>query len=259
MAGFLFHDIIFGPVRSRRLGLSLGINLLPIHTKYCSFNCIYCECGWSTVDFDSEVEYPSRALVYSFLENKLMDLKKEDYLPDTLTFAGNGEPTLHPEFESIIHDTIELRDRLSPQTKVSVLSNATRLDRPSVFNALMNVDNNILKLDAGSDRVFNLMNNPAEPISVNQIVENLKRFNGNLIIQSMFLKGRYKGETIDNTLPQEVEQWLHSIQAIRPKMVMLYPIARATPVHELEKIEMNQLETIAEQVRALGIQATVYP
>jgi wyosine [tRNA(Phe)-imidazoG37] synthetase (radical SAM superfamily) len=258
MTGFLFHDIIFGPVRSRRLGLSLGINLLPVHTKHCSFNCIYCECGWSPEEVDETTSFPSKELVRNYLGQRLRELAVEDYLPDSLTFAGNGEPTLHPNFESIIDDTLAVRDQYAPNAKVSVLSNASRISDPAVFRALLKVDNNILKLDAGSDHTFQLMNNPAETINYAELVENLCKFKGNLIIQSMFLRGSFKNQKVDNTTDEEVDEWLNHLSKIKPRMVMIYPIARATPVHNLEKIDNFTLDKIAEKVRALGIDAEVY-
>jgi wyosine [tRNA(Phe)-imidazoG37] synthetase (radical SAM superfamily) len=258
MAGFLFHDIIFGPVRSRRLGLSLGINLLPVHVKHCSFNCIYCECGWSPVEVSAETEFPDKNLVKSFLEHRLKELAAEDYLPDALTFAGNGEPTLHPEFEQVIDDTIALRNQYAPNAMVSVLSNASRIGDPMVFRALNKVDNNILKLDAGSEHIFQLMNNPVDPMNLSTLVENLKKFNGDLIIQSMFLRGYFKNQPVDNTTESEVDAWLIHLDSIRPKQVMIYPVARETPVHDLEKIGRSELEIIAGRVRALGIETSVY-
>ena len=249
MSGFLFNDVIFGPVRSRRLGLSLGINLLPLHTKYCSFNCIYCECGWTSPNQAPNPVFPSRAEVKLFLEQRLQQLVHEDYLPDALTYAGNGEPTLHPEFAGIVDDTIALRDKYVPLSKVTVLSNASMIHIPAVFAALQKLDNNILKLDAGFERVFNLINNPVDPVSFDSLVENLTKFNGNLVIQSMFLRGTFKGEIVDNTTPAEVEEWIRRIVEIKPKMVMIYPIARATPVHNLEKIGQEELEAIAVKVR----------
>ena len=258
MAGFLFHDIIFGPVRSRRLGLSLGINLLPLHKKHCSFNCIYCECGWTPAKENHDTAYPERELVYTFLEQRLKELAKEDYLPDALTFAGNGEPTLHPVFESIVEDTIALRDQYAHRAKVSVLSNASMIGVPSVFRALLKIDNNILKLDAGSERIFRLINNPEETVKFSEVIGNLKKFDGKVIIQSMFLRGIYKNLVVDNTIDEEVEEWLGHLVAIRPKMVMIYPIARATPVHNLEIIPAIELERIAEKVRKFGLDVTVY-
>jgi wyosine [tRNA(Phe)-imidazoG37] synthetase (radical SAM superfamily) len=258
MAGFLFHDIIFGPVRSRRLGLSLGINLLPTHKKHCSFNCIYCECGWTPPFSDDPLHFPERQLVSAFLEQRLKEMVEEDYLPDALTFAGNGEPTLHPEFAGIVDDTIVLRDKYTPEAKVTVLSNASMIHDPKVFRALLKLDNNILKLDAGSERIFKLINNPVLPVNFSDLIGNLKEFEGNLIIQSMFLRGYFKDQLVDNTTEEEVNEWLRHIIGIHPKMVMIYPIARATPVHALEKIPVAELEVIAERVRKVGIEAKVY-
>jgi wyosine [tRNA(Phe)-imidazoG37] synthetase (radical SAM superfamily) len=258
MAGFLFHDIIFGPVRSRRLGLSLGINLLPTHKKHCSFNCIYCECGWTQVTSADPLHFPDRQLVSSFLEQRLKEMVEEDYLPDALTFAGNGEPTLHPDFAGIVDDTIVLRDKYTPRAKVTVLSNASMIDDPKVFRALVKLDNNILKLDAGSERIFKLINNPVLPVNFSDLIGNLKKFEGNLIIQSMFLRGYFKDQLVDNTTEEEVDEWIRHIIEIRPKMVMIYPIARATPVHSLEKIPVDELEVIAGRVRKVGTVAKVY-
>jgi wyosine [tRNA(Phe)-imidazoG37] synthetase (radical SAM superfamily) len=258
MAGFLFHDIIFGPVRSRRLGLSLGINLLPTHKKYCSFNCIYCECGWTPVPSDDPLIFPDRELVYAFLEQRLKEMVGEDYLPDAITFAGNGEPTLHPGFAGIVDDTIVLRDKYVPEARVTILSNASMIHDPEIFRALLKLDNNILKLDAGSERMFMLMNNPVLPVDFRELIRNLKKFEGRVIIQSMFLRGYFKDQPVDNTKGEELAEWLSHIEEIRPKMVMLYPIARATPVHTLEKIPVPELEKIAEKVRLLGIDTKVY-
>jgi wyosine [tRNA(Phe)-imidazoG37] synthetase (radical SAM superfamily) len=258
MAGFLFHDIIFGPVRSRRLGLSLGVNLLPTQSKYCSFNCIYCECGWSRTDVAFQPELPSRELTAEALELKLQELVLEDYLPDAITYAGNGEPTLHPDFPGIVDDTLRLRDQYIPKARVSVLSNASMLHDPAIFKALQKLDNNIQKLDSGIEKIFRLINNPIRLVSLDEVVENLKRFEGNVVIQSMFLRGIYKGVYIDNTKPEEVEKWIQKLRVIRPKSVMIYPIARETPVHNLEKIGTFELERIAEQVREAGLVVKVY-
>jgi len=259
MAGFLFHDIIFGPVRSRRLGLSLGVNLLPLNTKHCSFNCIYCECGWTPVKAAGPVGFPTRGEVARFLEQRLQELTAEAYLPAAITYAGNGEPTMHPEFPGIVDDTIALRNRYAPEASVTVLSNSSRIHVPEVFNALLKLDNNILKLDAGSDHLFNLINNPVEPADLNSLIENLKRFNGKLIIQSMFLRGNFKHEVVDNTTDNEVNAWIRSLVMIQPSMVMIYPIARATPLHNLEKIDLAELEAIGERVRNAGLNVQVYP
>lgn len=258
MSGFLFHDVIFGPVRSRRLGLSLGINLLPSHSKYCSFNCIYCECGWTPDIGNAIPDLPPRALVSEYLEYRLKELIEEDHIPDVLTYAGNGEPTMHPDFAGIVDDTLALRDKYMPGVKVSVLSNASMINEPSVFNALLKLDYNIQKLDVGFERLFLQINNPVRPVKFDDLIGNLKKFNGKVIIQSMFLKGLYKGETIDNTNDTEVTGWLQYLDFIRPSLVMIYPLSRATPVHNLEKISIFDLEKIAERVRNLGIEAKVY-
>jgi wyosine [tRNA(Phe)-imidazoG37] synthetase (radical SAM superfamily) len=258
MPGFLFHDVIFGPVRSRRLGLSLGVNLLPLHSKYCSFNCIYCECGWTPPHPDNPPEFPSREEVGLYLEQRLKQLADESYLPDAITYAGNGEPTLHPDFAGIVDDTLVLRDKHAPGAKVTVLSNSSRIHIPAVFGALNKLDNNILKLDAGSEKMFNLINNPVEPVQFAALIGALKKFRGNVIIQSMFLRGSFKGEPVDNTTGNEVDEWLRHLVEIKPKMVMIYPIARATPVHNLEKIPLAELTAISDKVKAAGIEVRVY-
>lgn len=258
MSGFLFNDVIFGPVRSRRLGLSLGINLLPLHAKYCSFNCIYCECGWTPPSHGLHPEFPSRAEVAMYLEKRLQELSAEGYLPDALTYAGNGEPTMHPEFAGVVDDTLALRDQYAPEAKVSVLSNSSRIHVPEVFAALQKLNSNILKLDAGSETMFNLINYPVEPVDFAGLIGNLKKFNGNLIIQSMFLRGNFKGQVVDNTTPEEVTPWIKYLIEINPKLVMIYPIARATPVHNLEKIAFTELEAIGRKVRDAGLNVHVY-
>lgn len=258
MSGFLFHDVIFGPVRSRRLGLSLGINLLPSHSKYCSFNCIYCECGWTPGNMNLAPELPPRELVSQYLEYRLKELAEEDHRPDTLTYAGNGEPTMHPDFAGIVDDTLALRDQYMPGARVAVLSNASMIHEPSVFNALLKLDDNIQKLDAGFEGLFRRINNPVLPVKFNDLIRSLKKFNGSVIIQSMFLRGTFQGEVIDNTTGPEVGEWLERLSEIRPAMVMIYPISRTTPVHNLEKIAIFELEKIAEKVRMLGIEAKVY-
>jgi len=259
MAGFLFHDIIFGPVRSRRLGLSLGINLLPLHAKHCSFNCIYCECGWTPPQQASPAELPARGEVAAFLEKRLSELVAEDYLPDALTYAGNGEPTLHPQFAEIVNDTLSIRDRLAPGAAVTVLSNASMVHVPGVFRALCRLDHNIQKLDAGTEEMLRLINHPKSGLHMEKLVDDLARFEGRVTIQTMFLRGNYRGHPIDNTTPQEVDAWIGHLLRIRPKMVMIYPIARETPLPGLEKIATSELETIGQKVRAAGLAVQVYP
>ncbi len=255
MATFLFDSIVFGPIRSRRLGASLGINLLPVNSKVCSFDCIYCECGWT--DSVDKGKLPTRAKVKKFLEQRLEELQRKSETLDVITFAGNGEPTLHPEFSEIIDDSIELRNKYFPKAKIAVLSNSTMLNKSEVVSALKKVDQNILKLDSAFDSTIKLLNQPRVKLSAEELVKNLKSFEGNLIIQTMFLRGSFEGKTIDNTTDIEVNAWLELVKAIRPKEVMIYTIARDTPAKGLEKVSLKDLKVIAAKVDELGIPVQV--
>ena len=255
MATSLFHDIIFGPVKSRRLGLSLGVNLLPLESKLCNFNCIYCECGWNTKG--ARPRFNAREDVRRLLREKLREMVEAGTPPDVITFAGNGEPTMHPEFGEIIDDTIALRDEICPETKISVLSNATMIGRESVRRALLKVDNNILKLDSAFDQTVRLIDNPQGAYSVAATVENMKLFGGRLIIQTMFLRGAYQGRIVDNTTEREVSAWLELVKEIAPQKVMIYTIDRDTPAEGLEKVSVDELRGIAARVEALGIECSV--
>ena len=253
----LYDNIIFGPVRSRRLGLSLGVNLLPIESKLCSFDCIYCECGWNA-DHPGKRRFNAREDVRAMLDETLARMVKEGTPPDVITFAGNGEPTLHPDFENVIADTIALRDKHCPAAKVSVLSNATQLHRDDVCRALRRVDNNILKLDSAFDATVQLMNNPQQAdYTVERTVREMERFEGRMILQTMFLRGRVGESPIDNTTEREVEAWLKIVERIRPQRVMVYTIDRDTPLETLEKVSVEELRRIAERVEALGIECSV--
>jgi wyosine [tRNA(Phe)-imidazoG37] synthetase (radical SAM superfamily) len=255
---FLFHDMVFGPVKSRRLGISLGINLLPPEAKFCTFNCIYCECGWSSEDPRGAKKLPTRDQVRERLEEKLKSMAKAGNRPDAITFAGNGEPTIHPQFPEILEDVMQLRDRYFPEANVTVLSNASTLDKPAIFQALKKAGNSILKLDAGTEGMFRLINGPRSGITLHSIVEKLKEFHGDLIIQTLFLRGNLDGKRIDNTAEPEISRWLEHIRAINPKYVMIYPIDRETPLESLEKIPFAELVRIADRVEKLGIKAQVY-
>jgi wyosine [tRNA(Phe)-imidazoG37] synthetase (radical SAM superfamily) len=252
----LFDQIIFGPIHSRRLGLSLGVNLLPIDAKICSFDCIYCECGFNTTMQDSPI--PSREQVYLTLEAKLKEMMAEGQIPDVITFAGNGEPTLHKDFEGIIDDTIALRNKFCPTAKVSVLSNSTRIHKPHVFIALNKVDNNILKFDSAIERTMQLMDRPTgKHINVAWFIEHLKKFEGRLIIQTMFLRGEINGERLDNTTDEEVEAWLNALEEIRPQQVMIYSLDREAPTQNLEKVTVEELNLIADKIRERGFEVSV--
>lgn len=252
----LFDQVIFGPIHSRRLGLSLGVNLLPIDAKICSFNCLYCECGFNTTI--KEFPFPTRQQVSEILSTKLKQMASENEIPDVITFAGNGEPTLHPDFEGIIDDTIVLRNQLCPSAKVSVLSNSTRVHKANIFRALLKVDNNILKFDSAVDRTMKLMDQPVgKHINVAWLIEQLKRFNGKLIIQTMFIRGEYSGEILDNTTDEEINAWINALKIIKPQQVMIYSLDREAPVSNLKKISGAELNKIAEGVREAGFAVSV--
>lgn len=256
MATFLFDSIIFGPIRSRRLGVSLGVNLLPTDNKLCNFNCIYCECGWNQEGV--RVRFNPRDVVREKLEIMLRKMVAEGQIPDVITFAGNGEPTMHPDFESIIDDTIALRDTLVPTAKIAVLSNATMIGRESVRQALMRIDDAILKLDSAFDDTVRLIDGPANPdYTVAKTVERMKKFDGKMILQTMFLRGTHNGQTVDNTTEKEVDAWLKVVDEVRPSQVMIYTIDRDTPEKDLHKVSVEEMEKIAERVRELGIDCSV--
>lgn len=255
MSTVIFPSPIFGPVHSRRLGVSLGINLLPSDGKVCSFDCIYCECGLNT-EHRPSLSLPTREEVRIALENKLKDMQANGPVPDVLTFAGNGEPTSHPHFPEIIDDTMELRDRYFPKAKVSVLSNSTFINRPKVFDALMKVDNNILKLDTVSEEYIKKVDRPAGHYDLNEIIDRLKAFKGHVIIQTMFMKGSFQGNNVDNTGDEFVLPWLETVKAIAPSQVMIYTIDRDTPDKNLLKATHQELNRILELLKRDGISAT---
>jgi len=257
MSGFLFDNIVFGPVFSRRLGVSLGINLLPVDNKYCNFNCIYCECGW-TEKIKQKIVLADRDQLKTLLEEKLKEIQDTVNEPNAITFAGNGEPTIHPKFDAIIDDTIELRDKYAPNAAISILSNASMLSKEKVTNALKKVDKNIQKLDSGIEETFNAINQSAAGLSLEKIVNGLLAFEGKLIIQTLFLRGEYNGKLIDNTTDKEVDAWLDIVEKVNPEYVMLYPIERGTPAENIEKIPKDELDAIAAKVESRGIKAEVY-
>ncbi len=251
----LFEDIIFGPIHSRRLGLSLGVNLLPQHAKICNFDCIYCECGSNSERHGdtSQRRFARRDDVKVALQTTLAKMVEEGTPPDVITLAGNGEPTLHPEFEQIIDDIITLRDEISPRSKISVLSNATNLDREGVVRALLRVDNNILKLDSAIDATARQINRPTPSYSVEDVIGQMVGFDGKLIVQTMFLRS----PQLDNTSQEEVAKWLEALQRIKPQSVMIYSLDRDTPEDNLERVTLPELQNIASQVEALGITTSV--
>ena len=275
MSTIIYPSPIFGPVHSRRLGISLGINLLPADGKVCSFNGVYCECGFNEAH-RPHLPLPSRQQVADRLEERLRQMQADGQLPDVLTFAGNGEPTSHPHFADIIRDTIRLRDCYCPKAKVSVLSNSTMIHRPEVHEALLLVDNNILKLDTVDPIYINKVDQPNVAYDVARVIEQMKSFDGHLIIQSMFMRGTIavNGQSsmvngqrstfnvqrstfnVDNTGDEYVAPWLEAVVAIRPEQVMVYTIDRETPAHGLLKATREQLDSIRDRVIAAGIPCT---
>lgn len=249
----LFSSIIYGPIRSRRLGVSLGVNLMPTDAKLCTFDCVYCECGWNQPV--SHPQLPTRDEVRESLHSQLSTLNSP---LDVITFSGNGEPTLHPEFLGIIQDTCALRDQYCPGAKISVLSNSTQLFREDVVEALRLCDNRILKLDSAITSTMRLIDKPVNPsLTVEQIVERLSVFNGDFTLQTCFLTGEYEGRIIDNTTPEELAAWYRAVDYLHPKQVMIYVIDRATPLKTLSKIPLDKMNEIAAPLREKGIEVIV--
>jgi wyosine [tRNA(Phe)-imidazoG37] synthetase (radical SAM superfamily) len=257
MATFLFDEIIFGPVNSRRLGVSLGVNLLPTDSKLCSFDCIYCECGWNPKKREKKAELPPRETVAEKLRSKLKAMQENGQLPDVITFAGNGEPTLHPQFAEIIDDTILLRNEFAPNCRIAVLSNSTMIHRESVFQALLKIEDNILKLDSAIEETVQLLDCPVGRFDLKQTIEQLKRFGNRAIIQTLFVRGIHKEQVIDNTTEVELAAWLEALKIIQPGQVMIYTIERDTPAEGLQKIALDELNAIAARVEQAGFKVQV--
>ena len=252
----LHHSPIYGPVHSRRLGLSVGINLMPGDGKYCTFDCIYCECGYNS-ERRTHSPRPTRHEVAQALEAQLQQLEAQGEHPDVLTFAGNGEPTAHPDFGAIVDDVAALRDRYCPQARLSVLSNSTQIHRPKIRQALMKVDCNILKLDTADDAYIARVNRPTSPAyRVADIIRDMADFRGHVIIQTLFMHGTMDGADVTNTTPYYIEPWLAALRRIAPQEVMIYTIDRPTPDTTLQKATPAELDAIRQQVEALGIACT---
>lgn len=253
----LFDKIIYGPVHSRRLGVSLGVNLFPSDGKLCTFNCVYCECGFNE-DRRPHQKMPRREEVREQLTKKLDAMCAEGLVPDVITFAGNGEPTIHPDFAGIIDDTITIRNQHCPSAKIAVLSNSTMLDREDVFQALCKIEDNIMKLDSVLDTRIRQIDNPNQPgFCFEKLLKNLCRFEGKLIIQTMFLRGERDGISLDNTTEEEIAGWIDALKQIRPRQVMIYTIDRETPLKSLRKVSPEDLDAIAERARREGFDVTV--
>lgn len=253
MSTIIYPSPIFGPVHSRRLGVSLGVNLMPKDGKVCTFDCIYCECGFND-DHKPHSKRPTREEVSISLRSVLEDRQRKGDPLDVITFAGNGEPTAHPHFAEIIRDTIDARNLYFPKAKVSVLSNATFIFDDKVREALMLVDNNIQKLDTINADYINMIDRPTQPsYDVNKVIDNLKLFHGHVIIQTMFMTGTVNGRDVDNTSDEYVLPWVEAIKEISPQQVMIYTIDRETPAHGLKKASHETLDNIKQKIEQEGI------
>lgn len=248
----LREEVVFGPIKSRRLGWSLGINLLPTKGKICNFDCIYCECGWNA-DGRDDTKLPSAAEVRSALEAKLADILLEGTRVDSITFSGDGEPTLNPDFARIIDDTIALRDIYCPQAKVSVLTNATKLLSDSVFGALRKVDAPILKLDAPTDDLARKINGALPSFGVDDVVKGMKRFEGDFILQTMFLRS----DDFDSLEPQMLAKWMDIVRELRPRLIMAYTIARPTPQSGLSAYSAAQIREALKPLEDEGFKIQI--
>lgn len=252
----IFCTNIVGPIHSRRLGISLGVNLLPKDGKVCSFDCLYCECGWNKDHRGGH--FPDAEEVMLQLEAKLRQMKAEEAGLDVITFAGNGEPTLHPHFAEVIDRTLALRDAYYPNAKVSVLSNATRMTDPKVHAALLKVDNNILKIDGAFDETIHLIDQPNDShYTVRQVVEGMKSFEGQLIVQTMFVRGEHEGQQVDNTTPREVAAWCDLMREIRPHQIMVYSLDRPTPEPNLQRVSKEEMAQLVAPLVAEGFNISI--
>lgn len=237
------EETVFGPIFSRRLGTSLGINLLPQKGKICNFDCIYCECGWNK-DGRNDTVLPTAAKVHADLQKMLEKLRQQGTSVDSITFSGDGEPTLNPEFPAIIDDTLALRNQLAPTAKVSVLSNATRVHIPDVFKALSKVDNPIMKIDAPTNELVARINHPAPGYDVARVVESLKQFKGNFVLQTCML--RSKEYCFDSSNPEVLEGWMQIVRELKPRQVMVYTIDRPTPAQGLERFTPEEMKCLVQ-------------
>lgn len=240
------EETVFGPIFSRRLGSSLGINLLPEKGKICNFDCIYCECGWNR-DGRNDTVLPTAAKVRADLERKLIEVgsrRSEVGTIDSITFSGDGEPTINPEFPQIIDDTLRLRDQYYPQAKVSVLSNATRVHLPEIFNALRKVDNPIMKIDAPTNELVEKINMPAPGYDIHRVIEALKQFEGDFVLQTCMLRGN----GFDSSSPEVVGPMMDIVRLLKPREWMVYTIDRATPMQGLEKFSPQEMKALVQPV-----------
>lgn len=248
----LREEIVFGPIHSRRLGSSLGINLLPEKGKLCNFDCVYCECGWNK-DGRNDKKIPSAVRLRKALTAKLEECSAKGIAIDSITFSGDGEPTLNPSFPEIIDITIELRDKYFPKAVVSVLTNATRIGIPSVFEALRKVDNPILKLDAPTDELAARINQPQGNYHVADVVESMRKFEGDFVLQTMFLRS----SDFDSSSPEVLQGWMDIVKELRPREVMVYTLDREAPAAGLEKFTVEEMESLTKPLVDAGLKVQI--
>ena len=248
----LREEVVFGPIHSRRLGSSLGINLLPVNGKICNFDCIYCECGWNK-DGREDTRIPSAKELRDALLQKLISLSEQKVVIDSITFSGDGEPTLNPEFAEIIDITLQLRDQFYPEARISVLSNATRVDKPEILEALKKVDNPIMKIDAPTNELIAKINRPTGEYDIKRVVESLRGFDGNFILQTMFLKS----DDFDSSAPQVLNGWMNIVRALHPREIMVYTIDRPTPQEGLKKFTPEEMRHLVAPIIQEGFQVQI--
>ena len=248
----LREEVVFGPIHSRRLGSSLGINLLPVNGKICNFDCIYCECGCNK-DGREDTRIPSAKEVRDALMQKLISLSEQKVVIDSITFSGDGEPTLNPEFAEIIDITLQLRDQFYPEARISVLSNATRVDKPEILEALKKVDNPIMKIDAPTNELIAKINRPTGEYDIKRVVESLRGFDGNFILQTMFLKS----DDFDSSAPQVLNGWMNIVRALHPREIMVYTIDRPTPQEGLKKFTPEEMRHLVAPIIQEGFQVQI--
>jgi len=246
------ETLVFGPIRSRRLGSSLGINLLPERGKLCNFDCIYCECGWNA-DGRGDHRLPTAAELREALRSRLESCRVAGTPIDSITFSGDGEPTLNPDFPEIVDITLSLRDEFYPDAKVSVLSNASRLGDPAVFEALRRVDNPILKIDGSTSGRVRTINRPAFAYDLDRVLEQLRRFEGDFILQTIFLRS----PEFDSTDPENVEGWMRIVRELRPREVMVYTVDRETPLAGIGKVSAEEMAALVRPLVEEGFRIQI--
>ncbi len=247
-----FNEIVFGPIVSRRLGSSLGVNLLPSRGKLCNFDCVYCECGWNKDGMEDRV-FPKFEDIEAALEEKMSRLAAEGTPVDSITFSGNGEPTIHPDFPKVIDVTLRCRDKYFPNAKVSVLSNATMIGRTAVAEALMKIDNPILKIDGSSDELVKKMNRPVGHYRLDEVVDAMMKFNGNFVLQTMFLRS----PDFDTASPEALAGWMEIVRRVRPREIMVYTIDRETPDKSLGKYTVEEMTAFVQPLIDEGFKIQV--